>query len=183
MIHIEIKQGSVVDEDVDAIVCSANNWLLLGSGNAGEIKTFGGAGIQAECEQIIINNGGRPVEIGTAYCTSAGALTGTNNHLRYVIHAVGMGYKQRREDGLHDRILATTQTIFTAVTSALRIADQMGVQSIAFPLMCARLGYSNLVAEDSPKIMLATMLNAINSYVPKGAPFSKVIICTGDLSM
>lgn len=179
MIPIKIKQGSVVDEDVDAIVCSANNWLILGSGVAGEIKAHGGPAIQNECNQIIQNNGGGPVEIGGAFCTSAGSFMNTKKNLKYIIHAVGMGYKIKKENDLFDRILATPESVFQAVTNTLAIADQMGIQSIAFPLMCARPGYSNLEAENGPKEMLATMMKAIESHVPVGTSLSKVIICTG----
>ena len=183
MIPIEVKQGSVVDEDVDAIVCSANNWLILGSGVAGEIKALGGPDIQNECEQIIKNNGGGPVAIGSAYCTSSGEFLRTKKNLKYIIHAVGMGYKVRKENDLSDRIVATPETVFQAVASALAIAEEKGVRTIAFPLMCARPGYSNLETEDAPKVMLTTMMNAINSYTEGEISISKIIICTGSLSI
>jgi len=183
MIQIEVKQGSVVDEDVDAIVCSANNWLILGSGVAGEIKMHGGPRIQAECDQIVEKKGGSPIEIGGAIWTSAGELMSKRLHLKYVIHAVGMGYKIRNGDDLQERILATPESIFKAVTSTLEIADEMAMHTIAFPLMCARPGYSTIEAEDAPWVLLATMMRAINSFAQKGNSISKIIICTGALSV
>lgn len=183
MIPIQIKQGSVVDEDVDAIVCSANNWLILGSGVAGEIKLHGGPSIQQECDLIIQHNGGNPVAIGTAHCTGAGEFLNRKKNLKHIIHAVGMGYKVRKENDLFDRILATPETVFQAVTNTLVIANQTGVRTIAIPLMCARPGYSDVEAEEAPKIMLDATIKAINAYAEHKNSITQVIICTGSLSM
>ena len=183
MVNIEVKQGSVVDEDVDAIICSANNWLILGSGVAGEIKLHGGPSIQHECDLIIQNNGGHPVAIGTAHCTGAGEFLYSKKHLKHIIHAVGMGYKTRKENDLFDRILATPESVFQAITNTLAIANNMGVHTIAIPLMCARPGYSVVEAEDVPKVMLDATVNAINAYAERENSIKQVMICTGSFSL
>lgn len=55
-IFIQIKKGSVVEQPGEALVCSANNWLILGTGNAGEIRKAGGEAVQKECDTIIKKN-------------------------------------------------------------------------------------------------------------------------------
>ena len=182
MINIEVKQGSAIEEDVDAVVNSANNWLILGSGIAGEIRENGGVRIQAECDRIIADNGG-PVDIGSAVSTSAGLLSDKNTNLKYIIHAVGMGYKTKEDNGLQDRILATPETVFEAVKNALKVAEEMNIRTIAFPLMCSRQGYNTLDIKEGPSIMLKTMLRAINSYRTVSDSITKITICTGTLSI
>ena len=46
---VEVQQGDLTIQDVDAIVNAANNDLELGGGVAGAIARAGGPTIQAEC--------------------------------------------------------------------------------------------------------------------------------------
>ena len=181
MKNIIIKMGSVVDEDVDAIVCSANNWLVLGSSVAGEIDAMDGGGVQVECNEIIKSNGGA-LEIGIAVSTSAGTLADVKTNLRIIIHAIGMGYVAKINNGAEDRILATPESVSKAVTNTLKIAEKEQIHSIAFPLMCARSGYNTLDDVDGPRIMLETMVQAITSFCEINNCVLEVTICTGDVS-
>src|SRR5438477_11404839 len=73
---VEVLQGDLTQQDVDAIVNAANNDLELGGGVAGAIARAGGPQIQAECRRI------GPIEVGDAAITGGGTL-----QARYVIHA------------------------------------------------------------------------------------------------
>src|SRR5438552_15619090 len=76
---VEILQGDLTQQDVDAIANAANNDLELGGGVAGAIARAGGLQIQAECRAI------GPIDVGDAAITGGGNLTA-----RFVIHAASM---------------------------------------------------------------------------------------------
>ena len=65
---VDILQGDLTEQDVDAIVNAANNDLILGGGVAGAIARRGGPAIQAECHAI------GPIEVGGAAITGGGQL-------------------------------------------------------------------------------------------------------------
>lgn len=176
-IKIEVKVGTVVNQKVDAVVCSANNWLFLGTGNAGEIRKVGGEKIQEECDKIIAQNQGKPLKIGSAVITGAGNLTEEKGYRKYVIHAIGLGYREMRNNEPTDRIPATSNSVSSAVTNALKIAKRLKINSIAFPLMCARPGYSIYKTGDAPRILLQSIIDTIRKFDKKNHNISNIIIC------
>jgi len=113
---LQIAQGDLTLENVDAIVNAANEHLQHGGGVAWAIVRRGGDVIQDESDAWIAKHGlashSRPA------WTSGGRLPA-----RYVIHAVGPVWG----DGDEDAKLAD------AVTGSLRAADELGLSSIAFP--------------------------------------------------
>jgi O-acetyl-ADP-ribose deacetylase (regulator of RNase III) len=115
-VTLEIRQGDLTTEQVDAIVNAANQHLAHGGGVAGAIVQVGGWVIQEESTQWVKEHGIVTHE-KPAY-TSAGRLP-----CRVVIHAVGPVWGE----GDEDRKLAA------AVTGSLELADHLGLKSIAFP--------------------------------------------------
>lgn len=176
-ISIQIKKGSVVDQRVEAMVCSANNWLILGTGNAGEIRKAGGEAIQEECDKIIKKNKNKPLPIGTAVVTGAGKLE--KRGCRLIIHAIGLGYTRKENNKFYERIPATLKTIKSAVKNTLVIAHKMKIKSFAFPLMCARPGYSAIKSKNPPEVILRSMIKEIEDFGNKTRSTLKVIICLG----
>jgi len=83
-VRIEVMQGDLTQQDVDAIVNAANNDLLLGGGVAGAIARAGGPAIQAECRKI-----------GTIAVGEAAITGGGNLKARHVIHAASMRLGER----------------------------------------------------------------------------------------
>jgi O-acetyl-ADP-ribose deacetylase (regulator of RNase III) len=109
---LELVEGDITELDTDAIVNAANAQLVLGGGVAGAIRRKGGPAIQAECDRI----GG--TFVGGAVLTTGGKLKA-----RHVIHAVG----PRMGEGDEDRKLRD------ATLNSLKLADQHGLKSLAFP--------------------------------------------------
>ena len=171
-----LTSRTFVSLPAEAIVCSANNWLKMGTGSAGAVLKAGGQIIQDECDKLLSQHGWTPFSIGSAVYTHSGNLKGPNKQREYVIHAIGMGYKKRVGDHVQGRILATPHSVYQAVMSAMRVAADLGVRSIAFPLMCARPGYSILSEEESPIVMAESMLKAIQSAKRQGIAVNKVWI-------
>jgi O-acetyl-ADP-ribose deacetylase (regulator of RNase III) len=118
-IRIELVEGDLAQQDVDAIVNAANDRLVLGSGVAGAIRERGGPSIQQACDRI------GPIAVGDAAITTAGNLPA-----RFVIHAAGMPLGGR----------ATEASARSAVRRSLELASERGLASIAFPAIGAGVG-------------------------------------------
>jgi len=113
---LQIVQGDITTEAVDAIVNAANEHLQHGGGVAWAISKKGGPAIQTESDAWIQKHG--PVSHAHPAWTSGGLLPA-----KYVIHAVGPVWG----DGDEDKKLSE------AVTGSLRVADELKCSSIAFP--------------------------------------------------
>ena len=120
MIKITIKQGSITEEAVDAVVNPANSYGLMGGGVAGAIKRVGGAIIEAEAVKS------SPIKIGDSVMTSAGLL-----QARFVIHAPTM---ERPAEA------AKEENIKKAVRAALKAADENKLEKVAMPGMGTGVG-------------------------------------------
>ena len=123
-----IIKADLFDLPVDAIVCSANNWLKLGTGIAGQIKKRGGQVVQDDCFQVIKDMGG-PIPIGNAIITSSGNLFSQIGHPKYIIHAIAMGYHRYDSGQVFERILATQASVSQSVNSALVIAEKNAIKT------------------------------------------------------
>ncbi len=113
---LQIVQGDITVEEVDAIVNAANEHLQHGGGVAWAIVRRGGDGIQQESDEWIQQHG--PVSHSHPAWTSGGALPA-----KYIIHAVGPVWG----DGDEDNKLAN------AISGSLRVADELKLSSIAMP--------------------------------------------------
>src|SRR5215216_7097571 len=113
---IQLIQGDITIEEVDAIVNAANEHLQHGGGVAWAISKKGGPAIQKESDDWIQQHGSVP-HAHPAW-TSGGHLPA-----KYVIHAVGPVWGDGNED----------QNLSDAVTGSLRIADELRCSSIGIP--------------------------------------------------
>jgi O-acetyl-ADP-ribose deacetylase (regulator of RNase III) len=117
--EIVLVQGDITRQNVDAIVNAANSSLMGGGGVDGAIHARGGAAIIEECRRLRATTLPRGLQPGRAVHTTAGKL-----EARWVIHTVGPVYSSN-EDRSH--ILASCHT------ESLRIADELGARTVAFP--------------------------------------------------
>lgn len=113
---LEIAQGDIIEEDVDAIVNAANARLKHGGGLARVIARRGGREIQEESDAWVREHG--PVPHDSPAHTSAGKLP-----FRYIIHAVGPKWGSGEEDA----------KLAAAVVGSLTRADELHLRSIALP--------------------------------------------------
>ena len=119
--EIMIVEGDIVGQDVDAVVNAANNGLLGGGGVDGAILRAGGPAQMAARRALVERIGS--LATGAAAATEAGALAA-----RWVIHVVGP---------VHSRHEDRTALLTSCYREALRVADELGVGSIAFPAVSA----------------------------------------------
>jgi O-acetyl-ADP-ribose deacetylase (regulator of RNase III) len=113
---LQLVEGDLTQEEVDAIVNAANAQLQHGGGVAGAIIRQGGSEIQIESNAWVRQYG--PVSHAKPAYTSGGKLP-----CRYIIHAVGPIWGE----GDEDRKLAS------AIQGSLRLADRLQLTTVAFP--------------------------------------------------
>ena len=111
--------GDITTQDVDAVVNAANTAMRGGGGVDGAIHRAGGPAILRDCIERFPNG----LATGDAGWTTAGDLPA-----RWVIHTVGPNYSA----GQRDRAL-----LVSCYRRSLEVADELGVRSIAFPLISA----------------------------------------------
>lgn len=115
---VELVQGDITRQSVDALVNAANSQLMVGGGVDGAIHRAGGPEIHAETQRLYPQ--GCPS--GTAVVTSAGRLPA-----KFVFHAVGPIWRggQKGERGL----------LTSVHNECLRLAVENDCRSIAFPAL------------------------------------------------
>ncbi len=152
--EIKIIHGDITELKVDAIVNAANNKLVMGGGVAAAIKKKGGKVIENEA----VKKG--PIKIGEAVFTQGGYLPA-----KYVIHAATMGMDFQTDEA----------KIRESCKSALRIAEELKIKSVAFPdLGCGTGGFPLLACA---KIMSQEVFRHIKE---DGSQLKEVIFCLYD---
>ncbi len=129
--RIIIQQGDLTEKDTDAIVNAANNDLILGGGVAGAIRRKGGEEIQRECDEI------GSIPVGYAAITTGGKLKA-----RFVIHAASMELGGK----------TTADSLRRSTAHCLKIANERGLKSIAFPAVGT--GIAGFPLNECAEIML-----------------------------
>jgi len=118
-IRLEILDGDISAQDVDAVVNAANNHFWMGAGVAGALKARGGQEIEREAMRL------GPVEPGRCVITSGGRLPA-----RHVIHAAVMGQD----------LTTSGELIARATRNSLALAENGNLSSLAFPLFGTGVG-------------------------------------------
>ncbi len=135
----ELVQGDLTLQEVDAIVNAANEHLEHGGGVAGAIVRKGRWVIQEESDRWVQQHG--PVTHATPAYTTAGQLP-----CKYVIHAVGPIWGVNNAD----------EKLATAVFSSLRLAESLGLHSIALPAIST--GIFGFPKDRAARIIFHTIL-------------------------
>ena len=119
--RIELVQGDITEQAVDAIVNAANSSLLGGGGVDGAIHRQGGPEILAECRALRESRYAEGLPAGDAVATTAGRLPA-----RWVIHTVGPVWSAHED---------RSATLRSCYTRSLAVADELGAETAAFPLI------------------------------------------------
>jgi O-acetyl-ADP-ribose deacetylase len=134
-VEIEIVQGDITEQDVDAIVNAANTMMRGGGGVDGAIHRAAGPDLLDECIERF------PRGLATG---DAGWTHGFRLRAPHVIHVVGPIHGVGSRDALT-----------SCYRRALEVADRLGVGTIAFPLISA--GVYSWPLEDAIDAALATL--------------------------
>lgn len=152
---LELVEGDITEMETDAIVNAANEYLAHGGGVAGAIARKGGPAIQRESDEWVRKYG--PVPTGSAAITSGGNLKA-----RYVIHAVGPVY---------DGTPRSAELLASAVRSALKMADEHGLKSVALPAIST--GIFGYPMEEAAEVSL----KAAMEYLRGETGLERVVFC------
>ena len=117
--EIEVVDGDITQQDLDAVVNAANNRMRGGGGVDGAIHAAGGQAVFEDCVRRFPDG----LATGDAGWTTAGQMPA-----RWVIHVVGPNHRA----GQTDRSLLTS-----CYARALEVADELGARTVAFPLVSA----------------------------------------------
>jgi len=115
---LELVQGDITIEQVDAIVNAANSSLMGGGGVDGAIHRAGGPEILEGCRAVVARQGS--LSTGQAVATTAGRLPA-----RWVIHTVGPVWR----GGEHDE----PALLRSCYARSLAVAREVGARTVAFP--------------------------------------------------
>ena len=152
---IEIVQGDITAQSVDAIVNAANTSLLGGGGVDGAIHRAAGLELLAECRKL---HG----------CPTGEAKVTRGYHLpaRWVIHTVGPVWRGGHD--FEDDLLAN------CYRRSLEVAIQNGVRSIAFPAIST--GIYGFPLERATRIAV----REVRAFMEKNSTLEKVLFVCFD---
>ena len=142
---LTVVEGDITEQDVDAIVNAANGTMRGGGGVDGAIHRAGGREILEDCIRKIPD--GERLPTGQAIATTGGRLPA-----RWVIHVVGPVHVQDEKVRAERRLL-----LASCYEQALRVADELGARSVAFPLISA--GVYGWPLDDAIKVAVETLRN------------------------
>jgi len=119
--QIHVVAGDIVDQRVDAVVNAANSGMMGGGGVDGAILRAGGS-VQLQARRELVERIGS-LPTGHAASTDAGTMPA-----RWVIHVVGP---------VHSRHEDRRDLLASCYREALRVADELGARTVAFPAVSA----------------------------------------------
>jgi len=141
---LELVQGDITRESVEAIGNAANSRLAGGGGVDGAIHRAGGFSIKQELKEKY-RDGCPP---GHAVITRGGRLKA-----EYVIHAVGPVYAEKPTDA---------ELLASAYRESLALCSQHGISSIAFPSIST--GIYGYPVEEAAPIALRTVAEYVREH-------------------
>ena len=137
---ITLVQGDITSQNVDAVVNAANSSLLGGGGVDGAIHRRGGPAILEACRALRADQLPQGLPAGQAVVT-----TGGNLPARWVIHTVGPVFSKGED---------RSDTLASAYRESLRVAEELGAATVAFPAVSA--GAFGWPLDDAARIALQT---------------------------
>jgi O-acetyl-ADP-ribose deacetylase (regulator of RNase III) len=155
--QIILLGGDITEQHVEAVVNAANSSLLGGGGVDGAIHRRGGPAILAQCRQLRASRYPDGLPAGQAVATTAGDLPA-----RWVIHTVGP---------VHSATEDRSELLTSCYRESLRVADELGAQTVAFPAVSA--GVYGWPLHDAARIALTTV-----AHPPTGVREARFVLFT-----
>ena len=151
-----VKQGDILDEPADVLVCSANPWLNLSGGVGGEILLRYGPRMQEELHRYLAGRGLRHVPQGDVVsCGPCGTP------YKAVLHAVAI-----------DCFYGSSPEVAGAVVSkALGMAASLGAVRVALTALAT--GYGRLAIADFARGLVPLLPLEF-------PPVAEVVVCLRD---
>lgn len=118
--RVTIVQGDISTQSTEAIVNAANSTLLGGGGVDGAIHARAGPELLEACRELRRTRWPQGLPTGEAAITRGGRL-----RAKFVIHTVGPVWQGGGA--------GEAEALRKAYTNCLRVAEEQGVTSIAFP--------------------------------------------------
>ena len=140
---LEIAQGDITQQDIEAIGNAANSALAGGGGVDGAIHRAGGPSIMSELKTKY-----KGCPTGSAVITGGGNL-----RAKYVIHAVGPRYSGSPKD---------PELLSGAYRKSLQLCSQNKISSIAFPSIST--GIYGYPVEEASRIALKTVMDYLKDH-------------------
>lgn len=143
MYTIKIVRGNIVNVTTEAIVNPANNNLMPGSGANKMIFYAAGDKLIEECSK-------------KGYCETGKAVytSGFNIPAKYIIHAVGPYW--------HGGYNNEAQKLASCYISIMKIAESLGLKSLAIPALCT--GYGEYPLDESIDIAVSSVVSYLQSH-------------------
>lgn len=148
-----VKQGDILREPADILICSGNVFLNLSGGVGGEILLRCGDAMQLELHDLLTKRGLRFLERGEVVKTSAHGLP-----FKAVLHAIAV-------NGFYESSPAVIQQ---TVENALRESAALGAQRVALTALAT--GFGRMSMNQFAEGILPLLLKEY-------APVREVIIC------
>ncbi len=140
---VEVTEGDITEQEVDAIVNAANSTLLGGGGVDGAIHRAGGPAILAECKTL-----------GGCKTGDAKITTGGNLPANHVIHTAGPVYRDGKS--------GESEFLASCHTRSLAIVREYKLRTIAFPaISCGVYGYP---IPDAARIAMRTVVKELEQH-------------------
>jgi O-acetyl-ADP-ribose deacetylase (regulator of RNase III) len=140
---LEVVQGDITLQDIEAIGNAANSALAGGGGVDGAIHRAGGPTIMAELKAKY-----KGCPTGSAVITGGGNLKA-----KYVIHAVGPRYSGSPKDA---------ELLSGAYRKSLELCTQHKIASIAFPSIST--GIYGYPVEEASRVALKTVIDYLKDH-------------------
>lgn len=122
-VDVQVVQGDITTQEVDAVVNAANSSLLGGGGVDGAIHAAAGAELLEACRAVRRDSLPDGLPVGDAVATPGFRLPA-----RWIIHTVGPNVHAGQTDP------ALLESCFRR---SLEVADGLDAQSVAFPAISA----------------------------------------------
>jgi O-acetyl-ADP-ribose deacetylase len=121
-----VKQGNIIDEPADVLVCSANHSLNLSGGVGADLLGRFGSKLQSALHKIVANRNPKLLEQGEVVAYSDESIP-----YKAIVHAVAI-------DGWYD---SNPQIITSTVKKALNLAAKYSAKKVALTALATGFGH------------------------------------------